>query len=148
VLDGWLEEHWGACAGLGNLYSVKGERRRVGFLLLCRMVGWFRMSAVVYRGVRWRYEVDCGARRSIWDQCGQAETLQRFLSEEVGVLGMGDVARAWKRGRGTGKEWEEAIRFLDDLDDAFARVADDDSEDLTRLWAAEMTKLKEIVNRW
>lgn len=124
---------------------MKGEAGRVRFLLFCRMVGWFGSND---RGVRWRYEVDCGAQRSIWEQCGQAETLWKFLSEEVGVLGMGGVAKAWKRGRGTGKGRKEAIRFLDDLDNAFERVAVDSSEDMTRLWAAEMTKLKGVVSKW
>ncbi|KAH4036175.1 hypothetical protein HBI56_061180 [Parastagonospora nodorum] len=148
VLDGWLQDHWGACAGLGNLYAVKGEGARVKFLLFCRLLGWFQSNAMMYRGMRWRYEVDCGAQRSIWDHCGQAETVWRFLSEEVGVLGMGGVARAWKRDKVKGKGREEALKFLDDLDNAFARAAVDGSEDLAKMWASEMTKLKEVVNRW
>jgi hypothetical protein len=101
-----------------------------------------------YREIRWRYDVDHGLQRSLWDQCGHAETLWKVLKEEVGVLGLGYVEKAWTRGRVKGKGRQEALKFLNDIDETFKRLDADKSEDLKASWAKEMPRLEAAVEKW
>jgi hypothetical protein len=103
------------------------------------------------RDVTWKYDVDYGSLRNvwgIWDQCGDVEMLWKLLSEEIRVLGMDCVEKAWTRGRVKGKGKKEALKFLSDLDNVFARMVIDREDDLVEKWASMMKRLTVVVNKW
>lgn len=83
----------------------------------------------------------------LWDRWpSAAEAMKRFLSEQVGVLGMGCVAKAWVRGRGGGRGGEGARAFLGALDEEFGRM--DGGERVVEEWKGEMTHLRRVVDSW
>jgi hypothetical protein len=75
-----------------------------------------------------------------------AQTLVEFMRDQVGVLGMGCVAKAWARGNGTVKGKEEARAFLVALDEVFERT--DSRDGLAEDWACEMRRLRSAVENW
>jgi hypothetical protein len=104
-------------------------------------------SMVLYRGVKWGYVFDTFVQ-SPWDRYSKAETLFNFLRDQVGVLGMGCVARAWTRGRAGARGKEEAQAFLGNLDEVFCRVCLDERKGLADDWAWDMRRLKRVVETW
>lgn len=150
LLDNWMSEHWEACSAFGNLYTISSAQHQTHFILFCRLMTWFQLNSTMpYRNMTWRYDVNhSGFQRSIWDQCGDAETMWKLLSEEVRVVEMGCVEKTWTRGRVKGKGREEAFSFLSDLDGVFARVGVDSKEELLQMWASTMKRLKGVVNKW
>jgi hypothetical protein len=152
LLDSWLNDHWNACSPFGNIYFTSSPKHQQHFILFCRLMSWFHLNSTTpLRDITWKYDVDFGASRSvwgIWDQCGDVEMLWKLLSEEVRVLGMDCVERAWTRGRVKGKGKKEALKFLSDLDDVSAQMFVDKEDDLVEKWALMMKRLKVVVNKW
>jgi hypothetical protein len=71
-----------------------------------------------------------------------------FLKEQVGVLAMECVAKAWVRGcgHGQGRGREEARTFLGALDDVYRRK--ETREILVEEWACEMKRIEKAVEKW
>jgi hypothetical protein len=148
LLDAWMGQHWKDCSPYGNVYTIPSARHQVHFILFCRLLGWFQLnSTMLYRGVTWKYVFDTFVQ-SPWDRYSKAETLFNFLRDQVGVLGMGCVARAWTRGRVGAKGKEKAHVFLEDLDRIFCRVCLNERESLAEDWAWEMRRLRKVVETW
>lgn len=149
LLDAWMDQHWKDCSAFGNVYTVPTIRHQTHFILFCRLLGWFQLcSSKQYSGVKWKYVFDSSFPKSIWEQCSSAEMLYNFLRDQVGVLGMGCVARAWTRGRLGGRGRDMALMFLKDLDDTFVRVSADSREGLVDDWDWEMRRLRRVVETW
>jgi hypothetical protein len=150
LLDGWMSQHWKDCSAFGNVYTISSNPHRIHFILFCRLLGWFLLNdALPYRDVKWHYLFDIDFSSShwgIWEQCNSAKPLAKFLRDQVGVLGMACVAKAWVRGNGTAKGKEEARAFLGTLDEVFERA--DSREGLVEDWACEMRRLRSAVESW
>jgi hypothetical protein len=151
LLDNWLETHWKNCSAFGNLYTIKSKEHRVHFILFCRLMSWFRWNdRAPWKDTRWRYEFECGTQSSSFEQWMSRETLVAvvFLKEQVGVLAMGCVAKAWVRGcgYGQGRGREEARTFLGALDDVYR--GKETREILVEEWACEMKRIEKAVEKW
>jgi hypothetical protein len=150
LLDGWMSQHWKDCSAFGNVYTISSNPHRLHFILFCRLLGWFLLNdALPYRDVKWHYLFDIDFSSShwgIWEQCNSAKPLAKFLRDQVGVLGMACVAKAWVRGNRTAKGKEEARAFLGTLDEVFERA--DSREGLVEDWACEMRRLRSAVESW
>lgn len=149
LLDAWMDQHWKDCNAFGNVYTVPSSRHQIHFILFCRLLGWFQLCATKqYGGVTWKYLFDSSFPKSIWEQCSSAEMLNDFLRDQVGVLGMGCVARAWTRGRFGGRGREKAQMFLKDLDNTFVAVSAGSREGLVEDWDWEVRRLRRVVETW
>jgi hypothetical protein len=151
LLDGWLETHWKNCSAFGNLYTIKSKDHRVHFILFCRLMGWFRLNdRAPWRDTKWKYVFDSGAQNNAFQRWQSGETLVslKFLREQVGVLAMGCVAKAWVRGCGDNQNRGryEARAFLSALDEVFGRT--ETREGVVEEWAGEMKRMEKAVERW
>ena len=144
MLDKPLSQHWNDCKAFGNLYGVSSDSHRLHFILFCRLMGWFHLNAVPpYREMKWRYNFERTSPPFSW--VSDAETLMAFLREQVGVLGMRSVARAWTRGKVAGKGREEAMAFFEALYEAFGRVR---GEGLVEEWETIMKPVRSAIGKW
>lgn len=103
------------------------------------------------RDVKWRYSFEIGSLRgSSWPWLDQtpAERLLEFLKDRVRVLEMRCVGKAWTRGREVGGLKEGAGQFLNALDEAFGRVSEVCTEEVSVGWHTVMRRLRVVVEKW
>lgn len=157
LLDDYVDAHWKACAPFGPLYNVAVKDRQ-RFIVFCRLAGWWllpcnspRSEASGQKGtIDWVYRFDTHRRRDYDLYPTIADGLLPFLREEVGVVRMRAVQKAWTGNRREMEMKREAKRFLDALDGCFREVVGTEKKQKVSIeeWEEELRGLREFVEKW
>ncbi|KAF2129642.1 hypothetical protein P153DRAFT_396897 [Dothidotthia symphoricarpi CBS 119687] len=159
LLDDYVEAHWKACMPFGYLYTVPVAHRQQ-FIIFSRLAAWFLQpfghssSASSSMGQRysidWIYKFDAHRRRDYDVYPTIADGLLPFLKEDLGVVKMRAVQKAWVSNRREAEMGREARRFLDALDACFSDVDGTESRQQVSIkdWEEEMKGLRDFLGRW
>lgn len=150
LLDGFMDQHWAACAPFGNLYAVYGDEHREHFIVFCRLATWWLWCDKMGNGkIEWSYVFDeAGEQRQTFWMGYPREELLCFLVERVSVLVMGCVRRAWtRRNTRTVGMRREAVRMLDALERWNERDVEAAME-AAEVWNKWMRAVRRVVAKW